>query len=70
MSDLVECRSEVTYPERPVAIHWEGQRLEVREVLASWREPGGVRFRVLAGVDQVFEALYDDSNDEWSVIHL
>jgi len=67
MSDLVECRSEVAYAERPVALHWQGQRLPVSEVLATWRIPGGMRFRVCTEGGQVFELDYDEADDEWRV---
>jgi hypothetical protein len=29
MKATVECRSEFTYAERPVAVHWQGERLEI-----------------------------------------
>lgn len=68
MIEQVECRSEVTYAERPTAINWQGQRLSVSEVLASWRVPEGVRFRVRTENDQVFELVYDEASDIWLVL--
>ena len=67
MSELVECRSEVAYAERPIALYWLGQRLSVTEVLATWRIPGGVRFRVCTEGSQVFELDYDEADDAWKV---
>ncbi len=70
MNNLVECRSESSYAQRPTAVHWQGQRLEVRDLLASWREPWGMRFRVRLDEDQVFELAYDQSLDDWSITPL
>jgi hypothetical protein len=67
MDEQVECRSEVTYAERPTAVNWQGQRLLVREVLASWRVPEGMRFRVRTDDDQVFELVFDEASDVWLV---
>jgi hypothetical protein len=67
MIEPVECRSEITYAERPTAVNWQGQRLSVSEVLASWRVPEGVRFRVRTEDDRVFELVYDEAGDTWLV---
>ena len=67
MTERVECRSEVAYAERPTALYWQGQRLPVSEVLASWHVPEGVRFRVRAEGNQVFELVYDEAGDIWLV---
>ena len=67
--DLVECHSGSSYGERPVAFQWEGERLEVAEVEASWRIPGGRRFRVRTRDDRIFELFYGELYDEWR-IHL
>ena len=40
LKDLVECHSGYEYAERPVALHWQGQRLEIESVEAEWRIPG------------------------------
>jgi hypothetical protein len=69
MPDLVECHSGSEYGERPTALHWNGQRLEVAEVEARWRIPGGKKFRVRTSDGQVFELLYVELFDEWR-IHL
>ena len=39
MGELVECHSGFTYAERPVALTWEGQRLEITRILAEWHSP-------------------------------
>ena len=67
MIEQVECHSEATYAERPTAVNWQGQRLLVSEVLASWRVPEGVRFRVRTEDDQIFELVYDEASDIWLV---
>ena len=65
--ELVECHSGFEYAERPVAVHWQGQRLEIDRIQAQWRLPGGKCFRVHTSGDQVFELFYDELYDEWSI---
>lgn len=67
VNDLVECHSGFEYAERPVAVHWEGQRLEVEIVEISWRIPGGKRFRVRTVDGRRFELFYGELYDEWRV---
>jgi hypothetical protein len=62
----VECYSGFRYAERPLAIHWLGQRLEV-EVESAWLVPGGQRFRVHTGDGQVFELVYREADDAWQI---
>ena len=67
MPELVECHSGYEYAERPTAVWWQGQRLEVAAVEAQWRISGGKKFRVRAVNGQVFELLYVELYDEWRV---
>ena len=64
--DLVSCRSDYSYAQRPVALQWEGQRLDIY-VEAEWRTPDGRRFRVNAGDDRRFELVYRELDDEWQI---
>jgi len=66
----VECYSGASYPERPVALRWQGERLEVQEILLEWRSPTGKGWRVKAGGEQLFELFYDEEKDEWQVTAL
>ncbi|MBL8058083.1 MAG: hypothetical protein JNK29_15365 [Anaerolineales bacterium] len=63
----VECRSDTSYAQRPTAVHWDGQRWAVAEVLAEWRTPAGKQFRVRAAAGPVFELTYSEALDEWQV---
>jgi hypothetical protein len=65
--ELVECHSGYEYPDHPVALHWQGCRLEIEEIEAQWRLPEGKRFRVRTRDGQVFELFYHQVNDEWSI---
>jgi hypothetical protein len=65
--ELVECHSGYTYAERPVALRWQGWRLEVEAVEAEWRIPGGKRFLVRTRDGQQFELFYGEMYDEWRV---
>jgi hypothetical protein len=67
MAESVECYSGVEYPERPTAISYQGQRLEIAQVIQTWRVPEGKRFRVQTADMQVFELVYKESEDEWLI---
>ena len=64
---VVECYSGVEYAERPTALWWEGQWLEVEAVEAAWRTPEGKRFRVRTKGGQVFVLVYVEMYDAWSI---
>jgi len=68
MKDRVECYSGTSYAERPVALIWEGQKLEVNEILSEKRTPEGKTFRVCVNDNRQFDLLYDEKNDNWQVI--
>lgn len=67
MTELVECHSGYTYAERPTALQWENQRLEISEILAEWRIPGGHCFRVRSEDNRSFELFYGELYDEWRI---
>jgi hypothetical protein len=46
MAEKVECYSGSVYPERPTALYWQGQRLEIEKVQQAWQTPQGRHFRV------------------------
>lgn len=63
----VECRSEYTYPQRPVALWFDQNRVEVAVVEDENRTPHGKLFRVRLTDGCRFELLYEELTDEWSV---
>jgi len=65
--NIVECRSDTEYAERPLALTWNGQRHEVAEILSSWRSPGEKGFRVKTSDGQIFELTYREVPDEWKI---
>lgn len=67
MLNLVECHSGYTYAERPVALRWQGERLEIEAIESQWRVPDEKHFRVRTRDDQVFELVYSEVHDEWQV---
>ncbi len=70
MDGIVECYSGQEYPERPMAFNWGGERLEIVEILAQWRAPEGKRFRVRTEEQGIFELVYEEASDQWSIHHL
>jgi len=69
---LVECRSNSEYAERPLAVYWQGERLEVAEIISRWRTPQGKWFRIrtrklLSKEDQIFDIFYNEANDAWQI---
>lgn len=65
--DIVECRSDSEYAERPLALVWEGQRLEVAEIVATWRGPGEKGFRIKTVQGTAFDLAYHEIADEWQI---
>lgn len=65
--DIVECRSDTEYAERPLALTWQGRRLEIAEILARWRGPGEKGFRVKTVDGQAFELTHREITDEWVI---
>ena len=63
----VECHSGYRYGERPVALHWEDERLEIVDILTQWRSPEGLCFRVQVQSGQVFELLFSEGEDSWYI---
>ncbi len=64
MSDLVECHSGYTYAEKPLALTWEGRRLEIAAILAQWRTPEEKHFRVRTSDGREFELVYSEASHE------
>jgi hypothetical protein len=67
MRTPVECLSSQTYAERPVALTWNDQRLEITEIKTRWRTPEGWGFQVCTADGQIFEVFYGESKDEWRI---
>ncbi len=65
--DTVECRSDSEYADRPLALVWQGRRLEIAEILAQWRGPGEKGFRVKTADGLAFELTYREIPDEWHI---
>jgi hypothetical protein len=67
-SEKVECLSGHTYADRPIAIYWEEQRIQIEKIEARWRFPGGRRFLIKTKDERLFELIYHEHEDEW-IIH-
>lgn len=65
--DTVECRSDSEYAERPLALTWQGQWLEIAEIIATWRGPGEKGFRIKTVKGTAFDLAYHEIPDEWQV---
>ena len=63
----VECRSEHTYAQQPVAVWWQGQRLAVEALESEWLTPRGRAFRLRCAQNLCFVAAYDQAEDRWEV---
>jgi hypothetical protein len=70
MSESVECLSGYDYAERPVALTWEAERLEIAEILAEWRTPSAKNFRVRTRDGRSFELSYNEPSGEWQIRQL
>ena len=67
MGEIVECRSGFAYADRPVALTWENQRLEILRILAEWRTPEQNMFRVRTSDGREFELAYSHATDDWQI---
>jgi hypothetical protein len=67
MENLVECHSGSKYAERPTALYWKEERLEVSLVINRWRTPNGIVFWVETKDDQQFELSYNEGSDQWKI---
>lgn len=67
LQTLVECHSEYQYAERPIAFSWEGERVVVTEIVAQWRSPRGVHFKVLSDTQGIFDLSYLELEGKWEV---
>jgi hypothetical protein len=63
MIELVECLSDHTYAMRPIALTWEGRRLEISGILAEWRTPAAKHFRVNTSEGLKFELIFSENPD-------
>jgi hypothetical protein len=63
MTEIVECLSSHTYAQNPVALYWDGRRLEIVKILAEWRTPGKKHFRVRAEAGWLFELVFTENPD-------
>ena len=65
--NTVECRSDSTFVERPLSLTCQGVRYEIAEIVARWRGPGEMGFRVKTADGQAFDLTYREVPDEWLV---
>ena len=67
MGELVECHSGFVYEDKPVALNWEGQRLEIVRILAEWRTPQKKHFQVRTTDGREFKLAYSLATVVWQV---
>ena len=65
--DIVECHSSSAYPERPLALTWEGQRLEIIAILSQWRTPEALWFRVQTRDLRTFDLAFFEAEARWQI---
>jgi hypothetical protein len=65
--DTVKCHSGSEYAERPLALTWQGCRLEVAEILARWRAPHEKAFRIKTTDGRAFDLTYREISEEWHI---
>ena len=63
----VTCYSGVEYVEYPIAFEYQGERMQVAEILARHRHPKGKSFRVRSANSFIFEMEYDEASDAWLI---
>ena len=75
-NSLVECYAGRHYPQRPKALWWEGDRLEVEETERHWRSQGvrysdPILYHYLVKTEHGhFHLIYDTDQEEWKATKL
>lgn len=67
MPDKVECRSDTSYAGEPTAIFLRGKRKPVLQVIASWKIPQGIGYRVITEDMIVYDCVYSEVEDTWTI---
>ena len=67
---LVDCYAGSSYPDRPLAFTWKGQKRQVAEVEKEWREPGMRVFVVKDTSGGRFQLAYEEQTDMWKLDEL
>lgn len=67
MTLAVECYSGSQYAERPTALTWEGERLEITAIVKRWRRPEERCFRVRTRDQRLFDLFYNEALDQWRI---
>jgi hypothetical protein len=70
LNDLVKCYSGDEYAQRPTALCWEDQWLDVSAIEVQWRTPHGKAFRVRTRDNRGFELSWNESADEWKITEI
>jgi hypothetical protein len=65
--ETVECHSGFAYADRPVALTWQGARLEVDAILDRGRTPLGTYFQVRTRDGQLFRLEYREADGVWQI---
>ena len=67
VSNHVFCHSGHEFAERPTAFIWQGERHQVKDVVARWRTPYGKRFLVRTADTRIFTVIYNESSGFWRI---
>lgn len=62
----VECYSGYTYAQEPRAFIVSGRRYEISRIIARWRTPSGLAFRIESPIGEHI-LHYDDVLDVWTL---
>jgi hypothetical protein len=65
--EVVECLSSPVYPGNPVRLTWEGERLEIADILSRWQTPDMLYFRVRTRNLRKFELSYRPAEEAWRI---
>jgi hypothetical protein len=67
MPDRVECRSDTGYAGEPVAIYRHDRRKPILQVVATWRTPQEICYRVITVEEKIYDCSYSEIADIWTV---
>jgi len=64
----VECQSGYSACDRPTAVVWEDQRLEITRIESERREPEAKCYRLITGNGLRFETRFYEIENRWQVM--
>lgn len=67
MQTRVVCISSSTYAEHPIGFEWDGKYQQIAEIIARWRTPDELCFRIVTTSDEHYDLHYNQHTNLWQI---